>query len=100
MSKYTKYIKANLTTRDMFEQLAEECSELSQAALKLIRAQGLSSNVTPIKYEEAVQNFEEEVKDVAGVLWLITGNLHYAWADGLPKMERWAGRLGYNGKED
>ena len=36
--KYIKYIRKNLSEREILEQLAEEASELSQAALKAIRA--------------------------------------------------------------
>ena len=44
---YRDYILDKLDERTLLEQLAEEASELSQAALKLIRAKGLSENITP-----------------------------------------------------
>lgn len=48
MNKYAEYIMNTLTARELLEQLAEECSELSKASLKLIRALELSENATPI----------------------------------------------------
>ena len=95
MNKYAEYVKNTLPARDLLEQLAEECNELSKASLKLIRALKLNKNVTPISKVEAYDNFIEEQKDVISVLWLLTGNERYAYIDGYPKMERWAKRLGY-----
>ena len=51
---YRDYILDKLDERTLLEQLAEEASELSQAALKLIRAKKLSNNVTPRTEQEAV----------------------------------------------
>ncbi len=42
------YILSVLDTRTLLEQLAEEASELAQAALKFIRAAEYSNNPTPI----------------------------------------------------
>ena len=95
MNKYAEYVKNTLPARDLLEQLAEECNELSKASLKLIRAIGASENPTPISKNEAYDNFIEEQNDVISVLWLLTGNERYAYIDGYPKMERWAKRLGY-----
>ena len=95
MNKYAEYVKNTLPARDLLEQLAEECNELSKASLKLIRAHGLSKNATPISRVEAYDNFIEEQKDVISVLWLLTGSERYAYIDGYPKIERWAKRLGY-----
>ena len=95
MNKYAEYVKNTLPARDLLEQLAEECNELSKASLKLIRALELSENVTPTDTIEAYDNFVEEQKDVISVLWLLTNSDRYAYIDGYPKMERWAKRLGY-----
>ena len=95
MNKYAEYIMNTLTARELLEQLAEECSELSKASLKLIRALKLNKNATPISKVEAYDNFIEEQKDVISVLWLLTNSHRYAYIDGYPKMERWAKRLGY-----
>ena len=98
MNKYAEYVKNTLPARDLLEQLAEECNELSKASLKLIRAIGDSKNPTPIGQIEAYDNFVEEQKDVVSVLWLLTNSDRYAYIDGYPKYERWAKRLGYNEK--
>ena len=45
----------------MLRQLAEECSELSQAALKYIRA---ARNETPMRIDEAIEHLTEEIADV------------------------------------
>ena len=58
------YISASLTTRTILEQLAEESAELSQAALKLIRASGASENRTNISVSKAEKNLIEEIRDV------------------------------------
>lgn len=52
-----------LTTPGLLCQLAEECAELAQAALKLKRAmEGI--NPTPKSVEECVAGMEEEIADV------------------------------------
>ena len=95
MNKYAMYIRKVLSARDLAEQLAEECSELAKASLKMIRAGGMSANITPLTRREAYDNFVEEQKDVISVLWLLTMDERYAYIDGYPKYERWAKRLGY-----
>ena len=94
MNKYAEYVKNTLPARDLLEQLAEECNELSKAYLKLIRAIGDSENPTPIGQVEAYDNFIEEQKDVISVLWLLTRDENYKFIDNYEKYERWAKRLG------
>lgn len=67
-AKDREYIKDTLTDRDLHELLAEECAELCQASLKMIRASGCTHNVTPISYEEAREKVLEEVGDILMVL--------------------------------
>ena len=106
--KYIKYIRKNLSEREMLEQLAEEASELSQAALKLIRAKKLSNNVTPKTEQEAVLALAEEITDCCIVIdlvcaqnWEVIGAIqenNFAKGDDVtsnPKWKRWAERLGY-----
>lgn len=98
-NKYAKYIRTMLDNRTLLEQLAEECSELSKASLKMIRAMGRSNNITPVSPGQAMDNFREEIMDVLSVIALIEGG------DSLngmvydipynPKLKRWAERLGY-----
>lgn len=49
-------------------QLAEECNELSQAALKLIRAR---RKETPMRTDEAAERLVEEIADVKLMLNLV-----------------------------
>ena len=95
MNKYADYVRKTLPTRDLLEQLAEECNELAKTSLKLIRANEMSENVTPTSRLEAWNNFVEEQQDVISVLWLLTRDERYAHIDGYQKYERWAKRLGY-----
>lgn len=53
-----------LDRRTLLEGLAEEAAELSQAALKLIRAEKMNSNVTPVNVVEAEKQLLEEIADV------------------------------------
>lgn len=100
MSDYEKsrdFILEKLDERTLLEQLAEEASELSQAALKLIRAKGLNNNVTPKTELEATQNLVEEVTDCSTVMALLClkdKNIPKAEVEH-SKWKRWAERLGY-----
>ena len=96
MNEYAKYVQENLTLRDKLEQVAEEASELSQAALKFIRAYGMSGNPTPITEEQAIRDFREETQDLLCVLRLMFYDS--AWKcitdiDNYPKYKRWARRI-------
>ena len=96
MNEYAKYVREELASRDMLEQVAEEASELSQAALKLIRALGMSGNPTPVTAGQALRAFSEEAQDLLCVLRL--GFTDSAWEritniDDYPKYRRWARRI-------
>ena len=86
------YILSVLDARTLLEQLAEEASELAQAALKLIRAAEYSNNPTPITLQEAQVSLDEELHDVLAVASLL-GIIDYD-DDENPKWKRWAERLG------
>lgn len=89
-----RYVLAHTDRRALLEQLAEEAAEaaeLSQAALKLIRAEKLSDNPTPANVSIASEQLIEELADVLVV----------ADAIGVPILEscdnskwhRWAARI-------
>ena len=85
-----------LGKRDKLEMVAEEANELGKAALKLIRAEGLSDNPTPISLHEAVQNFYEEFQDVLIAMRVLVSPSKYASlldVDNSPKFKRWYERL-------
>lgn len=63
-------IKLHIPQDELLAQLAEECAELSQAALKLRRAL-TGINPTPVTADEARWNLVEEVADVYNVLGLL-----------------------------
>ena len=63
-------IKQHIPQDELLAQLAEECAELSQAALKLRRAL-TGINPTPVTAEEARKNLVEETADVYNVLGLL-----------------------------
>lgn len=88
----------DLPPQDLYAQLAEEGAELTQAALKCIRAQGFSENPTPVSCEDAVKNLQDELNDVlivAYVLGLVGGYSVRNW----DKLERWAKRIQEGRKE-
>ena len=96
MNEYAKYVREELTSRDMLEQVAEEASELSQAALKLIRAVGMSGNPTPVTAGQALSDFREEAQDLLCVLCLVFTDSaweHITNIDNYPKYRRWARRI-------
>lgn len=57
----------------ILEQLAEECSELAQAALKLARLER-GENPTPKSEEECVENLLEELGDVNLCMSVVEAN--------------------------
>lgn len=65
-----EYIREQLSQEELLCQLAEEASELAQAALKLRRVYD-GSNPTPVKRSEAFDNLKEEIADVELVLMVL-----------------------------
>lgn len=59
----TEYISAFLTTHEKWGQLAEEASELSQAALKMQRL-FMPTNKPRKTYAECLSNVYEEIADI------------------------------------
>ena len=92
MNKYKEYVKCHLGKRTQLEQLAEECNELAQAALKVIRAEGYSKNATTTSREEATANLVEEAGDVLMVMELL-GLVPGGTTKQNPKWQRWKERL-------
>ena len=70
MDRFDEKIKQHLPQEELLTQLAEECAELSQAALKLRRAL-TGINPTPMTADEARRNLVEEAADVYNVLGLL-----------------------------
>nr|DAM13950.1 MAG TPA: nucleoside triphosphate pyrophosphohydrolase [Caudoviricetes sp.] len=93
-----RIINQKLGARERLEVLAEEAAELSQAALKMIRAyrMGGAVNPTPLTPEEALENLFEEVADVElaieslGLYYMNRGKIEKTKEE---KRKRWAERL-------
>lgn len=88
-----EYVKRYVPRRARLEQVAEEATELAQAALKLIRAEG-TDNPTPTSRTEAKKHFWEEVADINNAISAI------GWKSPEIQMEmeemkmiRWAERI-------
>lgn len=96
MNKYQEYVLSVLSERELLEQLTEEAAELQQAAMKCIRAEGLSNNTTPVSAGQARTNLQEEFSDVLMVAEL----LELIDCQNDKKWQRWAKRLGYKDDEE
>lgn len=96
--QYKEYVIGALDSREMLEQLAEESAELSQAALKVIRAYGLSANPARCSPQEAMEALVEEVGDV--MMMIDALGLDDVDTVDNPKWERWAIMLGAERAED
>lgn len=94
MDRLNKKIKQHLPQDELLAQLAEECAELSQAALKLRRAL-TGINPTPVAADEARRNLVEEAADVYNVLGLLLDAADNAEIYSIirRKKERWLKRL-------
>ena len=94
MDRLNKKIKQHLPQDELLAQLAEECAELSQAALKLRRAL-TGINPTPVAADEARRNLVEEAADVYNVLGLLLDADDNAEIYSIirRKKERWLKRL-------
>ena len=81
-----------LTDDELLAGLAEECGELTQAALKLRRVLD-GRNPTPVCYEDATERLYEEVADVllyVEELELNRGRVNRVMGE---KRERWMNRM-------
>lgn len=59
----SNYIRHKMPVTELLAGLAEECSELAQAALKLRRVFD-QKNPTPMSEEDAMEHLYEEIADV------------------------------------
>lgn len=94
MDRLNEKIKQHLPQDELLAQLAEECAELSQAALKLQRAL-TGINPTPVTADEARKNLVEETADVYNVLGLLLDAVENAEIYDIirRKKARWVKRL-------
>ena len=95
---YVKYLRDNLSVNDVYLQMCEESSELSQASAKMVRVLN-NTNPTPVTYSEALNNFLEEMADVL-VCWdVLVNRVNKEKVNSLKqyKLSRWANRLSTKG---
>ena len=92
--KYIDFITSRLSQGELLAQLAEECTELAKAALKLRRVYD-GENPTPVSERQALDNLAEEIIDVHVCLSVMglakvdsEGDKRYE-----EKMKRWCSRL-------
>ena len=83
-----------LPLAEMLAGLAEEATELAQAALKLRRAFD-KTNPTPMTEDEAIDRLEEEIADVMLYLEQITYSRTHVYEIMQEKDERWQKRIQY-----
>lgn len=103
LTKNTRSILDRLPLEELLFQLAEECGELAQAALKLRRAR-TGTNPTPRTERECIENLAEEYADIGLVYVLIRAILDEPELSDerlqvvqTRKAARWAGRLDAQG---
>lgn len=80
----------------ILRQMAEECSELAQAALKYIRA---DLKETPMRIDEAIEHLTEEIADVRLMIDAVSAtvlserNVDDVQAIKEQKLDRWKKRM-------
>lgn len=85
-----EYVRHKLTDAAIYEQMAEECTELAQALLKKARKLR-NENYTPLDMTTIEDSVQEEFNDV-----LLCAEVLLYNPDGLrkiTKLERWVKRL-------
>lgn len=94
-----EFIRLCTDRRTLLEALAEESIELGQAALKVIRSQGLNENPTPVTSSEALEKLAEELVDVLMIVYVMGYNLDVILAEmkNSPKWNRWVQRISEGG---
>ncbi len=88
------YIRDQIPEEELLVQLAEEASELAQAALKFHRVLD-GRNPTPVRLSEAWANLQEEISDVFLCLTVLEINpVDQEYLVSMQnKLDRWVGRL-------
>ena len=88
------YVKDSLSQAALYEQMAEECSELSHALLKAARIIR-NENPTPVSIKEAMYDVEEEYNDVELVANILSIRPNYSIQ--AFKLRRWINRINQSG---
>lgn len=92
-----RFISGSLDDTALLLGIAEEASEVIQAAMKLLRAKGTVFNPTPVTLEEAEEELKQELKDLLLVLFVaevdVEDLLYEALSVDNKKIDRWAERI-------
>lgn len=86
-------IKQEIGEEEVLAQLAEEATELAQAALKLRRSLN-GRNVTPVSRLDAEMDVQEEMADVLLMMVMVGIEPGEIAETVYKKVPRWCGRLG------
>lgn len=89
-----KYIREKVIDEDLYNQLAEEASELAQAANKMVRVLR-GTNPTPKSFDDVAKDLTEEFSDLVLVAKIL--DIHVDWLVSEYKLYRWRKRLEENG---
>lgn len=94
LNEMIDFIREQLPDEELLAQLAEECNELAQAALKMRRVLD-GKNPTPVKLTVAYDNLVEEIGDVKLVLRVLGYHMDDPGYDIAVerKLRRWTDRL-------
>lgn len=94
------HIRRQLKDEELLCQLAEECSELAQAALKMRRVM-TGTNPTPVTADEATMAINEEIADILLVLRVLGFPYEARDVELIQnrKLSRWVQRLDNKGKD-
>lgn len=94
LQKQAMRVDTLASTEQVLRQLAEEASEVSQAALKMVR---VFENTTPVSFQEAKSKLNEEITDVFNCLTVlnkkVNGVCRVDREMQIKKMKRWAERM-------
>lgn len=92
VSEMMASIKKKIPVCELMAGLAEEASELAQAALKLRRVWD-QTNPTPKKEEEAIEDLFEEIADVYLYVYVVGIPVDNIKKITYVKLQRWKNRL-------
>ena len=90
IEKNSEIIRKKVPINEIYMELAEEASELSQAALKMCRINS-PTNPTPKTLETAQEELIEEYTDVLNIAHLL--DIQFDFKSAARKLERWVSRI-------
>ncbi len=87
------FVQNKISQKSILLQLAEECNEVAQQAIKLVRIY-IGENPTPVTASEASEKLQEEIADFCACLDCLSG-VNYDRINDIKqkKLERWRNRL-------